>query len=941
MKTPHPYSLYVLLGSLPGIFWPLSIRRITFLRGSLSIISIWLFLTFWGGFSVPLFAQQSVLDSLEKELAQTATDSSRLLLINQIAIHQYRTQPDSVFQLLSHAIASAKKEGYRRPLFELYLTLGKTLEFQNQRDRVVEIYQMANELAVDLEDKKRLALALQRLGYGYNMYNKKRKSIQVLEEALQLAIEAQAPEAQAAILNQMGNVFSYLAAFDTADIIQHKALKIAEASQDQKFQALILRHLGNNAARSNHLKAAINYYEQALDLNRILGDKIEESLVLRMMGYSCHVMGQYPLALDYYQKALEILKHSDDKKNIAACLRDIARVYTSLNAYPDALSYLEKADSFLLGEVSENQRASTLLEKVEIYLLKEDYTTAIQILQKSLAFRKAAGQFENAYGQFINLGKCYEKINQLDSADHYYQMALEAAIAQNSTIEKCQSQLSLGRLKYLQNNFDAAILYLKGSIQFARLSGSKEQEMEASQLLYELYKEQNLASLALQYHEAYQNLKDSVFNVRGIKQIAQLEANYEFEQEKQALQFAQSQKLKRERTIQYVMLAALLAAFLIILTIGWYYQAKQKINKRLNRLNSELVEQKNIVEDQNRKLAELDQTKSRFFTNISHEFRTPLTIIGGMIQQVVKSPEKWLQKGGQLIARNNAQLLHLVNQILDLRKLESGNLQLEEIQGDIISYLRYILESFQSLGESKELRLHFLSKEDELWMDYDKEKILRVVSNLLSNAMKFTPKGGDVYLIIESRESSVDNLRLTTHDLRLKVKDTGIGIPKDKIPYIFDRFYQADDSTTREGEGTGIGLALTKELIKLMEGTIEVESEEGKGTSFRVILPISREAEREEKANNDQQIVDNSLPHSAIRDLPSNIHYPISSQQPASSDQRPAPGTQSTLLIIEDNPGVVEYLESLLADKYHLEIARDGQEGIEIALGSHTRPDPQ
>ncbi|MEO1415038.1 MAG: response regulator [Bacteroidota bacterium] len=307
-------------------------------------------------------------------------------------------------------------------------------------------------------------------------------------------------------------------------------------------------------------------------------------------------------------------------------------------------------------------------------------------------------------------------------------------------------------------------------------------------------------------------------------------------------------------------------------------------------------------------LEELDQLKSRFFTNLSHEFRTPLTVILGMSAQIAKDPSRWLQRGNQLIQRNSNHLLDLVNQILDLRKLESGQMELRLHQADILIELRYISESFQSYAQTKNISLSFQTDEQEIWMDYDREKIYRITNNLLSNAIKFTPQGGQVILSISNQG---------TH-LLLTIRDTGMGIPEDQLTLIFDRFYQVDGSSTREGEGTGIGLALTQELLKLMKGDIKVESTPGEGSKFSIALPITQ---------NEPRIL-----HGQQKDKPVEIFHVGTEAEYTGRSAYAAQTALPSLLIIEDNPGIVEYLYSCLEDQYELFSAPDGEAGIEAAL---------
>lgn len=215
----------------------------------------------------------------------------------------------------------------------------------------------------------------------------------------------------------------------------------------------------------------------------------------------------------------------------------------------------------------------------------------------------------------------------------------------------------------------------------------------------------------------------------------------------------------------YVLLFALIAGASLL----WIMRLRTEVKAATSKIRQD----KELIEEQAERLREMDAVKSRFFTNISHELRTPLTIIGGMVQQIRKSPSKWSDKGLRMIERNNNQLLDLVNQILDLRKLETGSLQLKLVQDDIIAYLRYLTESFQSLAEKQGIRLHFLTHEREIIMAFDQEKMLRIVSNLLSNAIKFTPENGDVYLLVEQ---ALGRVQAQLEDDSLQV-DGGTEVP--------------------------------------------------------------------------------------------------------------------------------------------------------------------
>jgi signal transduction histidine kinase/DNA-binding response OmpR family regulator len=351
-----------------------------------------------------------------------------------------------------------------------------------------------------------------------------------------------------------------------------------------------------------------------------------------------------------------------------------------------------------------------------------------------------------------------------------------------------------------------------------------------------------------------------------------------------------------EKTIQVVVVPPWYQttwAFLLFLGVlaGLGYGFYQfTLNRRLQR-------------EESKRLREVNQLKTRLYTNITHEFRTPLTVILGMAAQVKENT-----KARNLILRNGQNLLQLVNQILDLAKAESGQLQINWIQADAVAYIKYLSESFLSLAESKQVQLTSYAEIDTLQMDFDPEKVQHIVSNLLSNAIKFTPAHGKVVLHINAKQEAGQEW------LVVKVADTGRGIPEEKQDQIFDRFFQVDDSSTRSGEGTGIGLALTKELVELLGGHINLQSQIGQGSTFSVVLPVRREAPISEVVPPKQGLTIDTTPEDAgaISENTDQVDLPL-------------------LLVIEDNQDVRTYIESILRDRYQVVMAENGRIGLEKA----------
>lgn len=317
------------------------------------------------------------------------------------------------------------------------------------------------------------------------------------------------------------------------------------------------------------------------------------------------------------------------------------------------------------------------------------------------------------------------------------------------------------------------------------------------------------------------------------------------------------------------------------------------------------IQRKLQYQEANR-LRELNAVRNKLYTNITHEFRTPITVILGMAQNVkekLKKSDLETSQSLEMIERNSNNLLNLVNQMLDLAKLEKGKLELNLLQDDIVWHLRYLTESFISFGQEKEVSIVFYNEEEEIIMDYDVNKISQILTNLISNSIKFC-ENKDKIVVHVSKDAQKDLLIL-------KVKDTGKGISKENLPFIFDRFYQVEHS---QNEGTGIGLALTKELVELMNGTILVESNLHKGTVFTVKLPITNKAKI---ANTNFDGVSQKKNQKLI--------LPKANLNPEAS----------IALIVEDNLDVKTYINLCLENEYQLLNAENGEEGIKMAM-EHT-----
>ncbi len=338
------------------------------------------------------------------------------------------------------------------------------------------------------------------------------------------------------------------------------------------------------------------------------------------------------------------------------------------------------------------------------------------------------------------------------------------------------------------------------------------------------------------------------------------------------------------------------------------FRKQQKAEENLLATNEKLQET-------NEKLKELDQTKTNFFANVSHELRTPLTLILGPIESILSGDFgenlHYRDEIFKSMRVSSARLLKLINNLLDFSRLEAGKMPVNRRRVNISDMLRFYIDTVKPSAASRGLAITFRDNTDETTAFIDRDLAEKAVFNLISNALKFTPSGGKISVELDRDR---DTFQIT-------VKDTGIGIPADKLEKIFERFTQLDSSSSKRYEGTGIGLAFTKEIVDLHGGSIRVNSKVGKGTTFVMTIPLGKEGD-----NLSAQIED-------IRDVKSYLLADMMKEKdPGSSSRDKGPRRARTVLVVEDNSDMRKFLQSILERDYNVVTAEHGRAALDVIL---------
>ena len=380
--------------------------------------------------------------------------------------------------------------------------------------------------------------------------------------------------------------------------------------------------------------------------------------------------------------------------------------------------------------------------------------------------------------------------------------------------------------------------------------------------------------------------------------------------------------------------------YLLIFILLLYLLQQQLVNRAELKHSLELEQYKHERDN------ELNQEKFRFFTNLSHEFRTPLTLILGPLDKMIRNNEGnfRVHQKHQLIQKQSLKLLRLTNQLMNFRKYEIDNLKLRSAEGNIIDFLDEIAIAFRNQARTREIHFHFIAKEKEIKMWFDRDKFEIILANLLSNAFKFTPKNGAINLRVKQTDSKrVIDIKQNcskneyacygelpnnvTDLLQIELEDTGCGIKSDQLKYIFERYFQASNLQSISIGGTGIGLEITKNYVELHHGSIMVHSQEGKGSTFYIWIPLGKY---------------HLKPENIIHDFKSSEdidHYSINGDSLKSEDIDDDPVNQGTdndekpkLLVIDDNHGILLFLKTIFENNYKVETASNGKEAMDKAF---------
>ncbi|MGP1416926.1 hybrid sensor histidine kinase/response regulator transcription factor [Prevotella fusca] len=679
------------------------------------------------------------------------------------------------------------------------------------------------------------------------------------------------------------SVVKSVAGVDSLSLLQ----KRLEKKGDKLGSIVALREWGKMLRGESRFEEALSVHSKGQQQAEAIGDTLELVMALNNIGTDYRRMGVLDLAQDYHYRAWMLCKECTDtsyvaRKNRVVSLNGLGNVYMTLGNFERADSVLRLA---LAGEQRLNSAVGQAINYANLGSIFERHgkiDSAWAYYRKSMALNTEA---ENELGIALchtNFGSLYEKARQYDKATKEYEAAYQMMKASKDEWHALNTLIALAGIYHVTGNNAKKMEYLSNAKAMAERIKSPEHLADIHTLYYKHYMQTGDYRSALASYEKATVLQDSVLNIEKVNRIQNTSLNIERNRQVREMDAAK-QTLEEERAARNVGFAILGFALLILIGALVIFLYLQRIHRR------------NHLE-----LKKMAAMRENFFTNITHEFRTPLTVILGLSRDLQEVDSVETKEKAQVIERQGKGLLALINQLLDISKVKSAVGRPDWKNGNIVAFLTMIVEGYHDYARSHNIDLQMFA-EGEIVMDFIPDYVVKVMNNLLSNSFKFTPAYGKIRILVKRVDEQ----------LHIAVSDTGKGISKETLQHVFEPFYQDENNT--QHVGSGVGLALVEQIIRAVNGNITVDSELGKGTTFHISLPVSNRCQQ--KVSLEAEKNTPVLPETAVE---------LTDSSSEDNDCR--------LLIIEDNRDIAAYIGSQFAGSYAVSYAENGKDGLEKAL---------
>jgi signal transduction histidine kinase/CheY-like chemotaxis protein len=720
--------------------------------------------------------------------------------------------------------------------------------------------------------------------------------------------------------SQLGKARSLVNTYpDSAGKLALEGLKLIKDQQPSRPKAELYETLGLAAQHKEEYSIALEYYNKAHTIfRRLLEDEESQRITLRIAQvYNLLVQIGKATQLNF-----TVLSWADslEKKDIQARAHyNLGELYRLQHDGALAAAHLEQAYMLTDSIVNADFHYGVLHNLALAHDINGDAKTAIEQLKHCLLYATTLQPNDSAR-IFNNIGRIYRMQGDFDHAESFLKKSLDIRSKLDNPPGLGHTYNELGTLQIDVGNYQLAKKYLLKAYEIAEHTGKVSLLLDICRNLSNACYFSGEFEKALEYEKQYGNYRFQQYSEQKAATLSEWQTMYETEKKEQENEFLKKESatrqliIRRQRWVGFLIISLLLVVSVSAFLAYRASVTRKKLLLHIEKQNEVLSRDKDIIEAQAEKMRALDRMKSMFFTNISHEFRTPLTLILGPLERGISEGKPPDDKEMEIMHKHADQLLKLINQLLDLSKLEAGELKLNAEGTEFVAYLKGFVMSFSSLAEIQQKSLHFESTIAGLQISIDREKMDKILYNLLSNAFKFTEQNNEIRVTLNRKDEQY---------LEIRIKDTGSGIPTEDLPHIFDRFYQSGDNHNLPG--TGIGLALANELTILHGGNISAESIIGSGTTFKILLPVIN-------TSGNKIPIEGTPPEAITVDSGNSLAtYPLTPGEIKPAEDLQFDANDEIVLIVEDNPDVRQFIKNSLPREFKVVEAEHGKEGLEKA----------
>lgn len=844
------------------------------------------------------------ISKLQELIRDMPEDTARINAINTWVSKNCRGHLQDCLPYTEEALVLSRQLNYAEGIAYGYFNKGGMYRVAGLADSSIYYLELSNRMFDSLGLKRMQAPVLNELGIVYRNRSMMKEAIEA--HALSAKFYGLSGDSlrMAMALNNEATVHQRMNNDMTEDSVRQRALGIARRTGNKPLEGMIMLNIANKFLNSGQNLEAIEEYEKIIRVYRDAKQVRRITTVQNNMAIAYMNMGNYTKALNLHLDNLRLSEDLDDLKRKAFSVSNIGDVYATLGEFDKALPYHQKATGYFSDMKNTYRMALSYVNEAEDLRMLDSLDQALDRAGRSLSLLAGTNPCQKDK-TFVALGSIFLDINQPDSARSYFDRGYQTARDCNNLTEKALAGIELARLTLRTDPGNAEKLLLE-AYQIGRETANPAIEKDAAQSLAETYEIKGNNWKALDYYKYYQQLNDSLFDQQKLREFSFLEANAQFEEDKRELVFAQEKeriRLEEERKLANLKFAAAASIALILLVAGLLIYRAGRSKSRTNQK----------LEEANRKLHQLDEFKSRLFANINHDIRTPLTLIQGYASRIAENGDNYLTNNSEEdlnhLQRNTMILAEMTNEIQDLLLLEEKKLKISYQKVYIQEYVSRLVKMFNSLAQLSDISLYFHGETDDRTIVHlDENHFEKIFYNLISNAFRYTPPGGEISVTIS----------VADEHFSLLVSDSGKGISEEDLPHIFDRFYQSPLNEFRSKEGFGIGLAVVRELVVLHGGEITVESTEGQGTQFRVFLPFNLDKEITERGSESNKTIENH-PVKSARDTM------ISTED----------SFVHTIMVVDDHEEIRKYISDIVKKNYRVKEASDGKQALRILEKNH------